>query len=216
MFAVLVIPLGATSIILVVLQPVVVGAWCGLCLISALALLTSVPLAVHEAVAVGQFLVEAHKQKKNLWRIFWLGGSIEGGGAKDPERRHYSFGQRWIASIQGVTVPWPILAQIAIGLWLMARPDVLPTGGITANLDHLLGAMVVTVAAIATAEVTRIARYFNLLLGFVLICFAFTFAMQLPIVFCSDCLCGILLAALSLIGDIIERYGNWDRSGFVK
>jgi uncharacterized membrane protein len=34
MFGVLVVPLGVVSIVLVILQPVAVGAWCTLCLVS--------------------------------------------------------------------------------------------------------------------------------------------------------------------------------------
>ncbi len=212
MFAVLVIPLGVTSIVLVVMQPVVVGAWCGLCLISAAGLLISVPLAVHEAVAVGQFLVAAKAQNKNLWQVFWMGGSIIGAGAADPDRTHYSFGQRWIASVQGVTVPWPIVAQLAIGVWLMARPDILPFVGRTADCDHLLGALAVTVAALASAEVTRIARFINALLGLLLIVLAFLFARHLPIVFGSEFISGIILIFVSLPkGHIIERYAGWDK-----
>jgi hypothetical protein len=215
MFAVLVLPLGATSIVLVVMQPVVVGAWCGLCLISAAALLASVPLAVHEAVAVGQFLVEAKAQNKNILQVFWKGGSIIGAGAADPDRMHYSFGQRWIASIRGVTVPWPIAAQIAIGIWLMAWPDILPFAGRTADCDHLLGAMVVTVAAVASAEVTRIVRHVNVMIGLLLIVAASLFAGELPIIFCSDVISAIFLIAVSLPkGRIVERYAGWDR--FVK
>jgi hypothetical protein len=212
MFALLVLPLGATSIILVVMQPVVVGAWCGLCLISAAALIASVPLAVHEAIAVGQFLVEAKAQKKNLWQVFWMGGSIIDGGNQDPDRMRYSFGQRWIASIQGVTVPWPIIAQLLIGIWLMARPDILPFAGQTANCDHVLGALAVTVAAVATAEVTRIARFANVLIGLLLIVSAFVFAMHQPIVLCSDLVSGILLILVSLPkGEIVERYAGWNK-----
>jgi hypothetical protein len=212
MFAILVIPLGVTSIILVIMQPVVVGAWCGLCLISAAALLMSVPLAVHEAIAVGQFLVAAKAQGKNLWQIFWLGGSIVGAGAKDPDRFNYSFLQRWIASVQGVTVPWPIVTQLAIGVWLMARPDILPFAGTTADCDHLLGAIVVTIATVATAEVTRIARFINVLLGLLLIIAALLFAGNLPIVFGSELISGIVLIFVSLPrGRIVERYAGWDR-----
>ncbi len=212
MFAILVIPLGVTSIVLVIMQPVVVGAWCGLCLISAAALLISVPLAVHEAIAVGQFLVAAKTQRKNLWHVFWMGGNIVGSGAKDPDRTDYSFGQRWIASVQGVTVPWTITIQIAVGIWLMARPDVLPFAGRTANFDHIVGAMVVTVAAVACAEVTRIARFANLLLGSVLIVLSLLFARHLPIVLCSELVSGIFLIILSLPkGRIVERYAGWDK-----
>jgi len=212
MFAVLVIPLGVTSIVLVVMQPVVVGAWCGLCLISAAALLMSVPLAVHEAVAVGQFLLAAKAQEKHLWQLFWMGGSTVGAGAEDPDRTNYSFLQRWIASVQGVTVPWPIIAQLSIGVWLMVRPDILPFAGRTADADHLLGAMVVTVAAVASAEVTRIARFINVFMGLLLIISALLFARQLPIVFFSELISGVILIVVSLPkGPIIERYAGWDK-----
>lgn len=212
MFAVLVLPLGVTSIVLVVMQPIVVNAWCGLCLISAAALLTSVPLAVHEAVAVGQFLVEAKAQNKNFWQVFWMGGSIIGAGTEDPNRTNYSFGQRWIASVQGVTIPWFIAAQLAIGIWLMIRPDILPFTEATANCDHLLGAMVVTFAMVASAEVTRIAHFINILLGVLLIVVAFLFAIHLPIVFCSEFISGIFLITVSLPkGRIFERYASWDK-----
>ena len=46
MFALLVLPLGVTSVVLVITQPIIVHSWCGFCLIAAAALLTSVPLAV--------------------------------------------------------------------------------------------------------------------------------------------------------------------------
>jgi hypothetical protein len=212
MFLLLVLPLGVTSIVLVIMQPVFVGAWCGLCLVTAAGLLASVPLAVHEAVAVGQFLVDAKKQNKSLWQIFWFGGSIEGAGAPDPDRMKFSLPQRWIASVQGVTVPWFMAAQIAIGIWLMARPDLMPFDKATANCDHLLGAIVVTVAAVATAEVTRIARLGNVVFGALIVAAAFIFALHSPPVLISDCVSGILLIALALPrGDIAERYAGWDK-----
>jgi hypothetical protein len=212
MFAILVLPLGITSVILVITQPVIIRAWCGLCLISAAGLLMSVPLAVHEAVAVGQFLFAAKALDKNLWQIFWMGGSIEGAGAKDPNRLQYSLLQRWIASVQGVTVPWTIFAQLVIGIWLMARPDIIPFPGRTADCDHFLGAIVVTVAAVASAEVTRIVRFINIPLGLLLIIAAILLARELPIVFFSELFSGILLIIVSLPkGPIVERYAGWDK-----
>lgn len=212
MFAVLVLPLGLTSIILVIMQPVAVGAWCGLCLISAAALLASVPLAVHEAIAVGQFLVEAKAQKKNFWQVFWKGGSIIGAGNSDPDRTNYSLAQRWIASVQGVTVPWSIVAQLTIGVWLMALPDILHFSGSIATCDHITGALVVTVAAVAAAEVTRIARFINVILGAFLFVVAFIIPVHSSMIFCSEVVCGILLAVVSLAkGRIVERYAGWDK-----
>ncbi len=211
-FAVLVVPLGVTSVLLVILQPTIVGAWCGLCLIAAAALVASVPLAVHEIIAMALFMVEAKKQGKNVWQVFWFGGSIIGAGAEDPDRRHFSLIQRWIASVQGVTVPWTIAVQLGIGSWLMARPDILHLGGRTADCDHLLGALVVTVTTIATAEVTRTARLLNIPLGFLLIVAAFLFARDLPIVFCSELISGVILVFVSIPkGRIFERCNGWDK-----
>jgi len=212
MSALLVLPLGATSVILVIMQPVVVGAWCGLCLISAAALLTSVPLAVHEAIAVGQFLLEARAQKKDLWQVFWMGGSIVNGGTDDPDRTNFNIMQRWIASIQGVTVPWTIAVQLIIGIWLMARPDIIAFTAETANCDHLVGAIIVTVAAVATAEVTRIVRYLNVPIGVILIGASLILALHNPIVLVSEIFCGVLLILVSLPrGKIVESYASWNK-----
>lgn len=213
MFALLVIPLGATSILLVILQPVVVGAWCGFCLISAVALLISVPLAVHETIAVGQFLMLTYKEKKeSFWQIFWLGGNVVGYEGKDPDRRRFTFGQRWYASVQGISFPWHILVQAMIGAWLMARPDILPFDTKSANCDHIMGAMIVTVAAIALAEVTRTIRFLNLIAGAILMLLAFVFAKGSTAVMMSDLASGVLLILVSIPkGAIVERYASWDR-----
>ncbi len=217
MFVCLVLPLGVTSIVLVITQPIFVGAWCGLCLVAATALMTSVPLSVHEAIAVGQFLVDAKRQKKNMWRIFWMGGTVIGSGKKDPDRINYSFLQRCAASVQGVNVPLTLLIQIAIGVWLMARPDLLPFPNLTssANCDHLFGALVVTVAAIATAEVTRIVRFANILFGAALIVCGLMISRDVPIILISELVSAVTLILSSIPrGAIVEKYGGWDR--FVK
>lgn len=188
-FAVLVIPLGATSILLVIMQPVVVGAWCGFCLVSAVALLISVPLAVHESIAVGQFLVLTYKQKKKFWQTFWLGGTVLGYKGKDPDRTRWSLRQRWAGSIQGISLPWLIIVQAIVGVWLMAQPN---------NFDHWMGAIIVTVAAVAAAEVTRTARFINVICGL--------------IVLFSSPLSGILLILASIPrGTIVERYASWNK-----
>jgi hypothetical protein len=167
---------------------------------------------VHEAIAVGQFLLEAKRQKKDLWQVFWMGGGIVGAGTQDPDRMNFSLRQRWIASIQGVTVPWTILVQLAIGIWLMARPDVLPASTSTANCDHLLGAVIVTIAAVSTAEVTRAVRLINIVAGAMLIIAAIVFARDLPIVLGSELASGLILICVSIPrGAIVERYAGWDK-----
>jgi hypothetical protein len=175
-------------------------------------LLTSVPLSVHEFVAVGQFLVAAKAQNKNLWQVFWFGGTCIGSGNVDPDRRNYSFAQRYIASIRGVTVPLQLAVQLAIGVWLMARPDLIHSVGRSADVDHLIGAIIVTVAAISTAEVTRIARYVNVLVGGLLVVAALLFAREYPIVLISELLSGVAVAVAAIpLGEIVEKYAGWDK-----
>ena len=60
-FGILVVPLGLVSIILVILQPLVVGAWCTLCLCTATAMLIMISLTIDEMVAVLQFLGRREK-----------------------------------------------------------------------------------------------------------------------------------------------------------
>jgi uncharacterized membrane protein len=72
-FAFLVVPVGICSIILIILQPVIVGAWCLLCLITALSMLIMVILAFSEMRAVISFLYQSVKTGKPFWQTFWHG-----------------------------------------------------------------------------------------------------------------------------------------------
>ncbi|MEN6336492.1 MAG: vitamin K epoxide reductase family protein, partial [Phycisphaerales bacterium] len=77
-FGILVIPLGLVHISLVISQPVVVGHWCTLCLTAAAIMLPMIPLEVDEVVAMMQFTLGARKRGESLWRVFWMGGTVEG------------------------------------------------------------------------------------------------------------------------------------------
>ncbi len=72
-FTFLVVPLGIVSITLIILQPVMVGAWCFLCLVTAFAMLIMITLAVGEMIAVIQFLHQTYKAGKPFWHTFWRG-----------------------------------------------------------------------------------------------------------------------------------------------
>lgn len=211
-FALVAIPLGATSILLVIMQPVVVGAWCGFCLVSAAALLISVPLAVHESIAVGQFLLLTYQQKKKFWQTFWLGGNVLGYEGKDPDRTRWSLKQRWAASVQGVSLPWTIIVQVIVGVWLMARPSILPFNIESANCDHWMGAIIVTVAAVSTAEVIRTVRFVNVLAGLAVLILTLVFASGSIVVLISGIVSSVVLIVASLPrGVIVEQYASWNK-----
>lgn len=66
-------PLGAVSILLVILQPVMYDAWCTLCLTSALVSLAMIGPALDEMLASLQYLRVVYENGGSLWRAFWKG-----------------------------------------------------------------------------------------------------------------------------------------------
>lgn len=64
-------PLGAVSIILVILQPVMFDAWCTLCLASALISTLMIGPAMDEMLASLQHLKRVHVRGESVWRAFW-------------------------------------------------------------------------------------------------------------------------------------------------
>lgn len=199
--------------ILVVLQPVSVGTWCTLCLITAVACLVMIPLAIDEVVAMGQFMAQSVRDGKPFWRTFWVGDTIAGGGPDD-RTPHYGAAPSRIALSQfwGVTVPGNLSVSTVLGLWLLATPAVFHMQGAAADSDHLLGAVVLTVVATALAEVTRAARFLNVLCGAWVAAAPWLLSGSTPAAQWSDVFVGILLVLLSIPrGTIRERYGGWDR-----
>jgi hypothetical protein len=69
-----VIPLGIVSVVLVVLQGTVVGAWCFLCLVTAVLSLLLVYLAYDEVWSTLKYLLRVWRETRDariLWRTFW-------------------------------------------------------------------------------------------------------------------------------------------------
>ena len=107
LFGIMVVPAGLVSILLIMLQPLIVGYWCTWCLFTALCMLFMIALTVDEVVAVCQYLVAVKQQKKPFWKIFWKGGGFQKGdldtrspGISEPFIKAFS-GMFW-----GVTFPW--------------------------------------------------------------------------------------------------------------
>ena len=73
LFGIAVGPLGAVSLLLVILQPVLFHAWCTLCLASALVSLLMIGPAMDELLASLQLLVRERRSGRPVWRAFWKG-----------------------------------------------------------------------------------------------------------------------------------------------
>jgi uncharacterized membrane protein len=207
LFGFMVVPLGIVSVGLIILQPVVVGAWCTACLLSALFMLLMVALSLDEVIAMLQFLLQTRRAGKSVWRTFWLGGDALGDNLtpRRPETTHPR------QMFWGVTVPWKLLVSAALGAWLMLAPAVFQTQGRTAHSDHILGALVVTVAIVAFAEVTRAARFINIALALGIIVLPWLFGGATLPSGINDLIIGVLIIALSIPpGKIKNTYDNWN------
>ena len=208
-FGILVVPLGVTSIVLMILQPLAVGAWCFLCLLAALAMLVMVPATLDEVVAMIQFLVQARREGKSLWRTFWLGGVIEG-GERDGRLTPFDWSRPQVMFSGWLRSNWHLLMAAGIGGWLMFAPDYFGTTGRASDSDRLVGALVLTSALIATAEVGRALRFLNILFAAWLLIAPWVLDRFATGAKWNDVVAGIALILLSLPrGRIRSRYGSW-------
>jgi uncharacterized membrane protein len=217
MFGVLVVPLGVVSLVLVTLQPVAVGAWCTLCLITAAAMLIMIAPAIDEVVATGQFLLGARDEGKPLWRTFWIGGTLDrnwtNGTAQGPEVIPAARSPllRVVAALDLKNVPPTLIASAGLGIWLMAAPAVLGTDGLLANSHHVAGALVVTWAVMAFGEIARPVRFLNMLMGLWVAMAPWLISGASGAIRWTDALVGTLLIVLSLPrGRIDEKFGSWN------
>jgi hypothetical protein len=212
LFGIMIVPLGAVSIIFIVIQPIVIGTWCTLCLIAAAAMLLQIPYSLDELVATGQFLWRRKRAGQDLIRVFFVGDTDEG-GREEVEDDFEQRPRRIIGEMSGggVALPWNLAVCLLIGAWLMCTRLTLGSGGGMANADHLIGALVLTVTVSALAEVARPLRFLNMALGAALLITPFAYGADWPATVAS-LLCGVGLIALSLRrGRIRNRYGSWSK-----
>ncbi len=212
-FGFLVIPLGVISIVLIILQPVAVGFWCSVCLLTAVAMLIMVPLTLDEVVAMIQFLVKRVKSGKPFWRTFWMGDTIEGEQEDNRTPGFLSPLKKTIpASLWGVNIPWNLLLSTVIGLWWMFYPGNFGVTGAAANNFTTLGALVVTFSVIAMAEVGRAIRFINIAFAAWLIAAMFLLKNVPAQALWNAIISGIIVIALSFPkGRIREKYGTFDK-----
>lgn len=211
-FGILVVPLGVVSIYFVVIQPIVIGTWSTPALIAALAMLVMIPFALDEVIAMGQYLYWAHCRGKPLLRTFFKGGTVDR-GAEDTSDAVASWNAFWADTLRGVTVPWTLAASVAIGAFMMLTRLVFGTSGGMADSDHLVGALTITVAIIATAEVARSLRFVNVAFGAWLVAAPWLLEGASAIASVAGVVLGLALVGLSLPRGkrSREHYASWDR-----
>jgi hypothetical protein len=212
LFGLMIAPLGVTSILFIVIQPIVIGTWSTLALIGAAAMLVQIPYSLDELLATLQFLRRRARTGKSWLRVLLFGDTDAGdrgdGADEFDARPHAVFKEMWAG---GVSLPWNLAAAAGIGLWLLFTRLTLGAEGAMANADHLVGALTLTVVSLATAEVARPLRYLLSPLGAALLVTPFLYGADTAATLASV-ICGLALAALSLRrGPIGQRYGTWQK-----
>lgn len=212
LFGLLVVPVGVVSIVLVMLQPLVVGAWCALCLVTAIITLFMISPAVDEVVATGQFLLHARREGQPFWRTFWSGGAAEPPPVTPPSGDRQSLGRQLTEGLEWQAIPWNLALCAAVGVWLMVSPAVLGSAGLAAGNATLVGALVVTFAVIGFGETPRAVRFVNVLFGlWLLVAPAVARDGSLGVRW-PESVAGIVIILLSLRrGPVHAQYGTWNR-----
>lgn len=198
LFGLMIIPAGVTSITLIMLQPISVGAWCTICLITAFIMLTMVPPAVDEVLASLQLLRRKHLEGSPFWKTFWLGSHEELEKAPPQVRAHGTLAH--------------IAACSALGIWLMFAPALFEIEGLAANNIYIVASLITTFSIIAFSEIARIVRLINVPLGLWLAASAWFMGSMPQGVEWHSLLVGLALILLSLPrGKVAQRFGSADR-----
>ncbi len=211
-FGVLIVPLGVVSISFIIIQPVLIGTWCTLCLMTAAVMLLQIAYAFNEFVATGQFLKRRHKAGAPVLKIFFVGDTDEGATERPVDDFDQAPGTLISKAFStGVNLPWNLAACMLIGAWLMLTRVTLGNEGAVADWDHLVGSLVITLAVLSMAGSARPLRLLMIPMAVVLFFTPLIHTVStLSVV--SSILCGAAIIALSLRrGPVPGTYGAWNR-----
>jgi nucleoside-diphosphate-sugar epimerase len=221
LFGLMIVPLGLTTILFIVIQPVVLGTWSTLALVGGAAVLIQIPYSLDELLATCQFLRRRSRAGKPWLRVLFLGDTDDlptpgAVGAVPVEDVGDEFNRPLGVVLTGmlgggVSLPWNLGLAGLIGLSLLFTRVTLGAEGAMADTQHVIGCLVLTVCAIAAAEMARPARWLNGLLGVGLLLTPLVVEADKTTAAVSVGL-GLALMLLSIRrGPIKEHYGLWNR-----
>ncbi|WP_308160238.1 vitamin K epoxide reductase family protein [Arsukibacterium indicum] len=213
LFGFLIVPMGVVSITFIIIQPIILGTWCTLCLIAASVMLLQIPFSLDELIATCQFLKRRRQQGQSVLRIFFVGDTDDDDGRRDRDD-FADTPTKIIRDVFGGGVRWRcpgLLICIAVGVLLMFSRLLLGVDGAMANAHHLLGALVVTISVIALAESGRALRFTNLFLALALMICAFVIPGNTSTMIASLAATALIMAASIPRGPVQSRYGRWSR-----
>lgn len=219
LFGLMIVPLGMTTILFIVIQPVVLGTWSTLALVGGAAVLIQIPYSLDELLATAQFLRRRVRAGQPALRVLFLGDTDDMPAAGEPPDNAMGSDEfdRPLGTVLksmlggGVSLPWNLALAGLIGLSLLFTRVTLGAQAGLADAHHIIGCAVLTVVAIAAADVARPARALNALLGLGLMFTPLLFDAS-TLLFTTTLALGLSLVLLSVRrGPILERYGAWNR-----
>lgn len=190
LFGFLVIPVSVVSVLLIILQPLVVGAWCSLCLATAVFMSIMILFTAPELIATLLLLKEA-KHNVRFWHVFWHG--------VDEEK------VKSVKQAFGITFPWNLLLLVVLGIWLIISASYASSASLS-NVHYVLGPLIAFISLIACAEVFRSLRFFNLLFGAILLISPWIYRESSLLAIFHNLILGLLVFFLTFPkGKIVER-----------
>ncbi len=156
-FGFLVIPVGIVSILLILLQPLLVHAWCTICLLTALLMLIMITLTLDEVKASVQMLRQA---KKGFWHILWKGIEERSEISNSHEISLQSPALQLInAFFWGLRPSWRLTLAAMGGLVLFLIPSFWNIQGSMAVLERVVGMLAVVISVMSFATTSRLLAY---------------------------------------------------------
>lgn len=206
-FAFLVVPVGMASIVLIILQPVVVGAWCSWCLATATCMLLMIVLTGGELAAALQCVRTSKARGESAWKVFWAGTRTPNTGPSLKPLHRNKGEVAW-----GVGIPWNLAISLVLGIWLMLSHAILGIEDGLSTANYVLGPLVAAVSFIAFSEVFRAFRFINILFGSILVVAPWVATNVSAIGVANSLIVGVFVILLGFRkGNIAERYGKWEK-----
>jgi uncharacterized membrane protein len=201
LFGMMVIPAGMMSLLLIVLQPLIVGAFCGICLFIAVCMLIMILLTIPEMAATVQVLLKA-KKNGHFWSVFWKGDLSNPLAPSKPLARN-------LTSEFGFTLQWNLFLTAILGVWVMLSPSLFGDLHPASDSNYVVGPLLIALSVISFSEIARPLRFVNILLVCGLILSAFVLSGFSRLGFMSNLASGTFMCALCFPkGKQRELYGS--------
>jgi hypothetical protein len=131
-FGILTVPVSLVSVILIILQPLAVSAWCTLCRATAVCMLFGIPLAINEVLATLRYLRENWPEN---WIVLFRGGECSAAKVdRHPVTLDGPIFPLLLEMKKWITIPRNLLLCTLLDAGFMALPGIFSFEGYLADI----------------------------------------------------------------------------------